>query len=55
MPGSLTWISRESFWREGERNARGGKEGKKKPPTQPPSALELAVSFQPVSPSATPS
>lgn len=28
---------------------------KKKPPTQPPSALELAVSFQPVSPCATPS
>ena len=24
MPGSLTWISRKSFWRERERNARGG-------------------------------
>lgn len=46
MPGSLTWISRESF-----RRRRGeeclGREGKK-PPTQPPSAFELAVSFQSV-------
>lgn len=58
MKGSMTWISRESCWRRRGEDCpgrRGGERGKKSPSTQPPFALELAVSVQTVSPCTTPS